>query len=73
MPAGMGGTEWPTLKAPRTRRYIRGGLLTLMRPLVRYSTTRDAYVLRLVGSRWGPVLRVDRRSQRRRPAQLVTE
>ena len=69
----MGGNEWPGIKSPRERRYVRSGTLTLMRPLLRYSMTRDAYVLRLVGNRWGPVLRVDRRSSRRRPSQLVTE
>jgi hypothetical protein len=35
--------------------------LLLLRPLLRYSATRDAYVLRLVGRRVGPVLRMDRR------------
>jgi hypothetical protein len=59
----MGGTE----------RYVRGGLLTLMRPLLSYSHRHDAYVLRLVGHRWGPVLRADRRRERRRIARLVTE
>jgi hypothetical protein len=41
--------------------------LLLMRPLLRYSTTRDAYVLRLIGRKAGPVLRIDRR-HRRQPA-----
>jgi len=40
--------------------------LLLLRPLLRYSATRDAYVLRVVGRRAGPVLRVDRRRRRRR-------
>jgi hypothetical protein len=35
-----------------------------MRPVLRYSAPRDAYVLRGVGSRRGPVLRIDRRSPR---------
>ncbi|MGH2903654.1 MAG: hypothetical protein ACRDK7_08740 [Solirubrobacteraceae bacterium] len=33
----------------------------LFRPLLRYSTTRDAFVLRLVGNSTGPVLRPNRR------------
>jgi hypothetical protein len=37
----------------------------LMRPMLRYSTSRDAYVLRGVGRHLGPVLRVDRRLIRR--------
>ena len=32
-----------------------------MRPLLRYSRGRDAYVLRLAGDRAGPVLRRERR------------
>jgi hypothetical protein len=36
-----------------------------MRPLVRYSPGRDAYVLRVVGNHMGPVMRPDRRSRRR--------
>jgi hypothetical protein len=33
----------------------------LVRPLFRYSTSRDAYVLRFAGNRAGPVLKPDRR------------
>jgi len=36
----------------------------LMRPMMRYSWSRDAYVLRVVGGRMGPVLRMDRRLSR---------
>jgi hypothetical protein len=50
-----------TVKRPR--RYVARHWFTLMRPFVRYSKTRDAYVLRLVGSNSGPVMRVDRRRQ----------
>jgi hypothetical protein len=35
--------------------------LTVMRPLLRYSLGREAYVLRLVGGQTGPVLRPERR------------
>jgi hypothetical protein len=35
-----------------------------MKPVLRYSTARDAYVLRVVGSNVGPVLRADRRGRR---------
>ena len=37
----------------------------IMRPALRYSATRDAYVLRAVGNSNGPVLRPDRRRRRR--------
>lgn len=46
---------------PRTRRYVARHWILLARPLLRYSTTRDAYVLRGVGNSSGPVLRADRR------------
>ena len=45
----------------RPRRYVRRWAIGLARPLLRFSTTRDAYVLRVVGGRAGPVLRVERR------------
>jgi len=35
---------------------------------LRYSATRDAFVLRVVGNATGPVLRPDRRRRRRRKA-----
>jgi hypothetical protein len=41
--------------------------LLLWRPLLRYSATRDAYVLRLVGRKTGPVLRANRRRRRQPP------
>jgi hypothetical protein len=50
---------------PRPRRYVPRSWLLLLRPLLRYSLTREAYVLRLVGTSLGPVLRPDRRSRRR--------
>jgi hypothetical protein len=40
--------------------------LLLLRPLLRYSATRDAFVLRGVGRSIGPVLRADRRRGRGR-------
>jgi hypothetical protein len=45
----------------RPRRYIAGHWLLVLKPALRYSATRDAYVLRGVGRSTGPVLRVDRR------------
>jgi hypothetical protein len=45
------------VRTPRVRRYIHPALISLVRPIFRYSETREAYVLRLVGNRWGPVLR----------------
>jgi hypothetical protein len=32
-----------------------------MRPLLRYSHSRDAYILRVIGGKAGPVLRPERR------------
>jgi hypothetical protein len=56
----QGRLDMRTVKRPR--RYLARHWLTAMRPLLRYSTSRDAYVLRLVGGQIGPVLRLDRRS-----------
>jgi len=36
--------------------------LALLEPVLRYSSSRDAYNLRSVGHRFGPVLREDRRT-----------
>jgi hypothetical protein len=47
----------------RPRRYIPPLLLFPLRPLLRYSLTREAYVLRLVGGSLGPVLRPVRRDR----------
>jgi hypothetical protein len=46
---------------PRTRHYVSPGALTLCRPLLSFDYTREAYVLRGIGPRIGPVLREDRR------------
>jgi hypothetical protein len=43
----------------RQRRQIGPGRLRLLRPVVRYSYSRDAYVLRAVGRHLGPVYRLD--------------
>jgi hypothetical protein len=51
--------------APRRRRYVSSHWLSLLAPVLRYSFSRDAYLLRVVGNRMGPVLRVDRRLVRR--------
>lgn len=55
----------------RPRRYIPPLLLFPLRPLLRYSLTREAYVLRLVGGSLGPVLRPVRRDRRDRPEPAV--
>lgn len=47
---------------PRPRHYIARPWIWLATPLLRYSVSRDAYVLRGVGNSMGPVLRPDRRS-----------
>ena len=52
-----------TVKRPR--RYIPRYVLLVLRPAFRYSAMRDAYVLRGVGRRVGPVLRPNRRVARR--------
>jgi hypothetical protein len=49
----------------RPRRYVAGPWLSLLKPVLRYSATRDAFVLRAIGNSSGPVLRVDRRTARR--------
>jgi hypothetical protein len=51
----------------RPRRYVASHWLALMRPFLRYSAARDAYVLRAVGRHTGPVLRLDRRPRRPKP------
>ena len=53
--------------AVRPRRYVARHWLLILRPLLRYSATRDAYVLRGIGRSAGPVLRIDRRGRRRQP------
>jgi uncharacterized membrane protein YgcG len=47
---------------PRRRRRVRPWVLTVLRPFFVYNHHRDAYVLRGVGNRVGPVLR--RREER---------
>ena len=54
----------PMRNTPRPRRYVGRVSLTLLRPLFRQSLTRDAYVLRGIGDRVGPVLRENRRRER---------
>ncbi len=54
-----------TVKRPR--RYIARHWLIMLRPILRYSRAREAYVLRGFGSSVGPVLREDRRARGRRP------
>jgi hypothetical protein len=42
---------------PRPRRHVPGALLILLAPIYRRDHWRDAWVLRIVGNRLGPVLR----------------
>jgi len=49
----------------RPRHYVARYWLILLRPMLRYSHSRDAFVLRGVGSSVGPVLRMNRRMRRR--------
>jgi hypothetical protein len=53
-------------KEVRSRHYIARHWLLLLRPLLRFSLTRDAFVLRGIGNFVGPVLRPNRRRRRRR-------
>jgi hypothetical protein len=55
-----------TRSTARPRRYVHRFWLLALRPLLRFSVTRDAFVLRGIGNRLGPVLRPDRRARRRR-------
>ena len=50
----------------RPRRYVARHWLILLRPALRYSRARDAFVLRGVGSTMGPVLKIDRRVRAKR-------
>jgi hypothetical protein len=43
-------------KHRRPRRQVRGAWIVLLSPVMRYSIAREAYVLRGVGRRFGPVL-----------------
>jgi hypothetical protein len=52
----------------RPRRYVARHWLLLLKPVLRYSATRDAWVVRGLGRTTGPVLRVDRRHRSRRSA-----
>jgi hypothetical protein len=49
----------------RPRRYVSHHWLMVLKPMLRYSATRDALVLRAIGNSAGPVLRVDRRKAHR--------
>jgi hypothetical protein len=44
-------------RTARKRHYLNPRLLAMLRPLFRHSPSREAYVLRLVGNRVGPVLK----------------
>jgi hypothetical protein len=44
-------------RTARKRRYLNPRVLAMLRPLFRHSPSREAYVLRLVGNRVGPVLK----------------
>jgi hypothetical protein len=50
------------MRTQRPRREVSPGLTTVLRPLFRYSYSRDAYVLRGIGGKHGPVLRPRRAS-----------
>ncbi len=54
--------------SPRPRHDVPGAVLLALRPLLRHSAWRDAWILRVVGERYGPVLR--HRPARSAPAPL---
>ena len=60
-----------TVRQPRPRTYVRPAVLLALRLFFRFSASRDAYVLRIVGRRVGPVLRVQPRRGRRRPSVIT--
>ena len=45
----------------RPRHYVSPVTLTICRPFLSHDGWRDAYLLRGVGKRYGPVLKADRR------------
>lgn len=51
----------------RPRRYVAPPWLSVLKPVLRYSATRDAFVLRAFGNSTGPVLCFDRRRRRQSP------
>ncbi|HKO27921.1 MAG TPA: hypothetical protein VJU80_10725, partial [Solirubrobacteraceae bacterium] len=44
-------------ESPRPRHYLPPLVVVLLRPFFRYSDWRDAWILRIVGERYGPVVR----------------
>lgn len=65
----MEGMDLRTVRRPR--RYVDRNLLLILMPLFGYNHPRDAYVLRGVGRRIGPVLRPNRRLRREQLAEGV--
>jgi hypothetical protein len=67
------------MRVHRRRRYLPRSAVVVLLPALRYSATRDAYVLRVVGNKLGPVLREERRARalsfngpdRRRPRAVA--
>ena len=62
-----------TREKPRPRHGVGPKTLLVLRPVYRYSRVRDAYVLRVVGRRHGPVLKLVRKptGQAPRPRALA--
>ena len=54
----------------RPRRYVSPRVMTMLRPAFRYSQSRDAYILRVIGKQRGPVLREDEPRFSRDPADI---
>jgi hypothetical protein len=50
------------MRHPRRRRQVPGWALILLRPAFRYSYSRDAYILRIIGRQVGPAL-IERRNR----------
>ena len=64
--ASVSSRSRPVRSTPRSRRYVAPWVLTVLRPLFTYNQHRDAYILRGVGRRTGPVLR--NRAEGREPS-----
>jgi hypothetical protein len=58
-------------ETPRPRHLVGKRTIRLVRPFFRYSRVRDAYVLRVIGRRHGPVLRLKRPGLRPRPPRVT--
>ena len=57
----LGGDRMHTRSHPRRRHEAPLWVLRALNPVLRYSTSRQAYIVRGIGQRWGPVFHVTSR------------